>query len=506
MTTLPHVYRHSLALLTDLYQLTMAYAYWKEGMAEREAAFHLVFRKPPFGGRYALACGLSYAIDFIESFRFDEGDVGYLASLRGADQAPLFERAFLDYLREFRIRCDIDAMPEGTVAFGHEPLVRVVGPLLECQLLETPLLNLVNFQTLIATKAARVCMAAQGDAVLEFGLRRAQGIDGGVSASRAAFVGGCVATSNVLAGKLFDIPVKGTHAHSWVMAFDDELASFNAYAQALPNNSLFLVDTYDTLEGVRNAVRIGRRLREAGHELLGVRLDSGDLRELSIAARRILDEGGFPQASIVASNDLDEYQIAELKRRGAKINVWGVGTRLATAYDQPALGGVYKLAAVKDEAGAWERRIKLSETPEKVSDPGVLQVRRYHRQGRFVGDAIYDEPTGIGPQPTLVDLTGQRRFSLPPADGYDDLLVPVFRRGRKVYQAPSAHAAQGRAAEQLAALDETVARLEQPEPYLLGLEEQLHNIKSDLMHAASAAAARAKTSPAPPPQTGNRRS
>lgn len=426
MATLPQLYRHSLALLTDLYQLTMAYAYWKEGLAERQAAFHLIFRTCPFGGQYAITCGLHYAVDFIEGFRFDDGDLAYLAGLKGADGEPLFEEAFIDYLRDFRIHCDIDAMPEGTVAFAHEPIVRVIGPLLECQLLETPLLNMVNFQTLIATKASRVCLAAQGEPVLEFGLRRAQGIDGGIAASRAAFVGGCVATSNVLAGKLFDIPVKGTHAHSWVMAFDNELESFEAYARAMPNNALFLVDTYDTLQGVCHAAQVGQRLREAGHEMLGVRLDSGDLAALSIDTRRILNEAGFPHASIVGSSDLDEYQIAEIKRRGGKIDVWGVGTRLATAYDQPALGGVYKLAALADEQGRWHGRLKLSETPEKTSDPGVLQVRRYRKNGRFVGDAVYDRATPPPMRPTLVDFGGKRRFTLPEADGYDDLLTPIF--------------------------------------------------------------------------------
>jgi nicotinate phosphoribosyltransferase len=490
MNTLPRLYRHSLALLTDLYQLTMAYAYWKKGLAEREAAFHLMFRRVPFGGEYAVACGLSYAIEFIESFRFDSDDLDYLASLAGADGKALFEPAFLDYLRDLRIRCDVDAMPEGTAAFAHEPLVRVVGPLVDCQLLETPLLNMVNFQTLIATKAARVCRAAEGDPVLEFGLRRAQGIDGGVAASRAAYVGGCAGTSNVLAGKLFDIPVKGTHAHSWVMAFDDELAAFHAYADAMPNNSLFLVDTYDSIEGVRNAVRVGRRLREQGHELLGIRLDSGDLVELSLAARKILDEGGFPKATIVASNDLDEYQIAEHKRRGGKVNVWGVGTRLATAYDQPALGGVYKLAAIKDEHGAWDYRIKLSETPDKVSDPGILQVRRFRQQGRFLADAIYDAPSGISAPPTIVSLTGKNRRELPPAEDWDDLLVPVFRRGEKVYDAPSAGEARRRTAEQLAAFEESVTQLEKPEPYPVGLEQGLHDLKTRLIAEAEKRARR----------------
>jgi nicotinate phosphoribosyltransferase len=484
MTTLPHLYRDSLALLTDLYQLTMAYGYWKQGLADRQAAFHLIFRKSPFGGQYAVACGLSHAIDFIENFHFESNDLDYLATLRGADKKALFEPAFLDYLRAFRFRCDVDAMPEGTVAFPHEPLVRVVGPLLACQLLETPLLNLVNFQTLIATKAARVCRAAQGDEVIEFGLRRAQGVDGGVSAARAAYVGGCRATSNVLAGKLFDIPVRGTHAHSWVMAFDDELASFQAYAEAMPNNSLFLVDTYDTLAGVRNAVQVGQALRRQGHELLGIRLDSGDLAELSIGARKILDEGGFPNAAIVASSDLDEYEITKIKNRGGKVNVWGVGTRLATAYDQPALGGVFKLAAIQDEQGVWRNKVKLSQTPEKMSDPGILQVRRYSHQGKFLGDAIYDEPTGIPAQPTLVDLSGHTRFKLHNADHEEDLLVPVFRQERRVYDVPPARHAQQRAKTQLDALDEKITRLDNPLPYALGLESRLHAQKLALIEAA----------------------
>ncbi len=485
MATLPHLYRHSLALLTDLYQLTMAYGYWKEGLADREAAFHLIFRNCPFGGQYAVTCGLSYAIDFIENFRFDGDDIGYLATLRGADDKPLFEPAFLDALSDFRIRCDIDAMPEGTVAFAHEPLVRVVGPLWECQLLETPLLNMINFQTLIATKAARVCRAAEGEPVLEFGLRRAQGIDGGVSASRAAFVGGCAATSNVLAGKLFGIPVKGTHAHSWVMAFDDELASFEAYARAMPNNALFLVDTYDTLTGVRHAAQVGQRLRRDGHEMLGVRLDSGGLGKLSIETHKILDEAGFPHATIVASSDLDEYQIAELKQQGAKINTWGVGTRLATAYDQPALGGVYKLAAIKDASGAWRSRVKLSQTPQKVSDPGVLQVRRYRQDGRLVGDAIFDIAAAPKEQPVLVDFSGKHRFSLPSFDGHEDLLTPIFRRGKKVYDVPPTHAARQHAMRQVAALDQSVTRLQNPLPYPVGLEEGLHELKVRLMRDAA---------------------
>src|SRR5947207_3267000 len=272
-----NVFNPSLALLTDLYQLTMAYGYWKSGMAEREAVFHLAFRKPPFEGGYAIACGLSSAIDYVKKLQFGDGDLAYLAQQHGNDGKPLFDRAFTVYLRRLRFNLEIDAIPEGTVVFGNEPLVRVKGPLLQCQIVETALLNLINFQTLIATKSARICQAATGDPVLEFGLRRAQGIDGAISATRAAYVGGCAATSNVLAGKMFGIPVKGTHAHSWVMSFDDELESFHAYAQAMPNNAVFLVDTYNTLDGVRKAIEAGRALRSRGRELAGIRLDSGDL-------------------------------------------------------------------------------------------------------------------------------------------------------------------------------------------------------------------------------------
>ncbi len=290
-----------------------------------------------------------------------------------------------------QLKIDIDAMPEGTVAFPHEPLLRVRGPIIECQILETALLNILNFQTLIATKASRVVHAAQGDQVLEFGLRRAQGIDGALAASRAAYIGGCHATSNVLAGKLFGIPVRGTHAHSWVMSFENELEAFAAYAQAMPNNCVFLVDTYDTLEGVRNAIRIGNVLRDSGHRMVGIRLDSGDLAQLSVDARKLLDEAGFTDASIVASNDLDEKLIESLKHQGAKISIWGVGTKLVTAYDQPALGGVYKLGAIQDSDGRWVPKIKLSEQLIKTSTPGILQVRRYFHQGCMAADRIWNE-------------------------------------------------------------------------------------------------------------------
>src|SRR6266567_275139 len=324
------------ALLTDLYQLTMAYGYWKTGKADQEAVFHLLFRKQPFQGGFTLSCGLADSIQYLLGFKFETFDLEYLGKLKGNDRKRLFEPAFLKYLGGLKLRLDVDAIPEGTVVFPQEPLLRIRGCILQAQFVETALLNLVNFQSLIATKAARVCLAAQGDPVVESGLRRAQGIDGALTASRAAYIGGCAGTSNVLAGKVFAIPVKGTHVHSWVMSFENEVDAFNAYADVLPNNCIFLVDTYDSLQGVRRAVEVGKRLRKRGHKLAGIRLDSGDLAYLSIETRKILDAGGFKNAVIVGSNDLDEHLIASLKQQGAKINMWGVGTMLVTAYDQPA--------------------------------------------------------------------------------------------------------------------------------------------------------------------------
>jgi nicotinate phosphoribosyltransferase len=475
-------YREPLGLLTDLYQLTMAYGYWKQHTHDREAVFHLYFRKIPFAGGYTVACGLSAAVDYLQNLRFTEGDLAYLATLRGNDEAPLFEDGFLKFLGAMKFSCDVDAMPEGTVAFAHEPLVRVQGPLLQCQLVETALLDLVNFQTLIATKAARVCQAAHGDSVLEFGLRRSQGIDGGLSASRAAYVGGCSATSNVLAGRLFGIPVRGTHAHSWVMSFDSELESFKAYAASMPNNCVFLVDTYDTLQGVRHAVEVGQWLRAQGHELAGIRLDSGDLAYLSIEARKILDEGGFPRAAIVASNDLDEKLITSLKSQGATITVWGVGTKLATAYDQPALGGVYKLAAVRDPGSEWRYRIKLSEQAVKISTPGVQQVRRFMRDGQFLADMIYDTASGGAPSHTIIDpldMTRQRSFGEDVE--HTDLLVPVFRGGAPVGEPVDIHQSRARALAQIASLHPGIRRFDNPHQYPVGLEKGLHELRTNLI-------------------------
>lgn len=483
MGSLSILYKPSLALLTDLYQLTMAYGYWKLGPEAKEAVFHLTFRSNPFGGGFTVAAGLETAIDYLENLRFTPSDVAYLAGLRGNDGEPLFEPAFLDYLCDMRLECDLDAVPEGTVVFPQEPLVRVRGPLLQAQLLETPLLNLINFQTLVATKAARIVMAARGEPVLEFGLRRAQGIDGALSASRAAYLGGCSATSNVLAGQLFGIPVKGTHAHSWIMCFDDELAAFGQYARLMPNNCVFLVDTYDSIEGVRHAVAVGQDLRRRGHELIGIRLDSGDLAWLSVEARRILDEGGFPKAAILASNDLDEHIIESLKEQGAAINVWGVGTRMITGFDDPALGGVYKLSAIRSSGGPWQYKVKLSEQTAKISTPGILQVRRFHNGGsRAVADAIFDEEHPIDGPWTIVDpLDITRRRAIASGAVGEDLLVPIFRGGRRVYQPPELEAIRQRVRDQLALFPRGVKRFVIPHLYFVGLERGLHERKTQLI-------------------------
>lgn len=474
MSLLDQLYRPSLALLTDLYQLTMACGYWRLGKHEREAVFHLYARKNPFDSGYAIAAGLEDAIAYLQRLQFDEQDIAYLATLVGNDQKPLFDRGFLDWLKAFAFACDVDAIPEGTAVFANEPLVRVRGPLLQAQIVETALLTIINFQTLVATKAARVCHAARGEPVLEFGLRRAQGIDGGISATRAAFVGGVASTSNVLAGRLLGIPVRGTHAHSWVMSFDDEIEAFEAWADVMPNNCVLLVDTYDTLAGVRRASAVGKKLQDRGHTFIGLRLDSGDLAYLSIEARKILDEAGLHNAAILGTNDLDERVIESLKQQDAKINVWAVGTRLVTAQDQPALGGVYKLSAIKETDGTWRYPLKASETLAKASFPGILQVRRYHRDGTLLADMIYHEPDGTPAHPVIVDPKDPTRHRhIEGAARSEDLLVPVFRAGKCVYEMPTLAAIQQRTQAQLAELHPTIRRLLNPHEYPVGLEQSL---------------------------------
>ncbi|AYA38910.1 nicotinate phosphoribosyltransferase [Hymenobacter oligotrophus] len=478
------LYRPSLSLLTDLYQLTMAYGYWRKGMQDREAVFHLYFRKPPFAGGYAVCAGLAYAVDWLEQLRFGEEDLAYLGALRGRKGNALFDPAFLDYLRDLRFTCDVDAIAEGTVVFANEPLIRVRGPLLQAQLIETALLTLVNFQTLIATKAARIREAVgPNDQILEFGLRRAQGFDGGLSATRAAYLGGADGTSNVLAGQQFGIPVRGTHAHSWVMAFEDEEEAFDAYADAFPDDSVFLVDTYDTLEGVRNAIRVAQRLRATGHELGGIRLDSGDLTYLSREARRLLDEAGFPQVRIVASNDLDEQLVTALKLEGARIDTWGIGTKLVTAYDQPALGGVYKLAALQRADGSgWDYTVKISEQLAKTSIPGILQVRRYlGANGKPVADMLYNTAEELPADLTIVDPMDPTRRRPVKSEQYRELLEPVFRQGKLVADLPTLQESRERVHQELASFDPSIRRFLNPHVYPVGLEAGLNSFRTQLI-------------------------
>ncbi|HMF45037.1 MAG TPA: nicotinate phosphoribosyltransferase [Candidatus Udaeobacter sp.] len=474
------------ALTTDLYEVTMACGYFKAGATDHDAVFHVTFRANPFAGHFTMACGLATAIDFLRTFHFTDTEIDYLSSQRGNDGKPLFDSRFLDYLRELQLTCDIDAIPEGTLVFPDEPLIRIVGPIIQCQLLETALLNIFNFQSLIATKAARVCLAAKHDPVIEFGLRRSQGVDGGLTAARAAYIGGCAGTSNLQAGQQFGIPVSGTQAHSWIMSFENEREAFQAYAEAMPNNCIFLVDTYDSIDGIRHAIEIGRELRRQGHEMIGVRLDSGDGAALSNKARRMLDKAGFVNAKIVGSGDLDEYMIADLKQRGAKIDVWGVGTKLSTGQPDAALGVIYKLGAIRRPNGEWQYRIKLSEESAKISIPGSLQVRRFHNpDGKYIADAIYETDHAVSEPCEIVDVETEDKTTIPRNTRYSDLLVPIFRAGKVVYEAPSIEAARDHLRKQLSCAPPEILQLNDPAPYKVGLERSLYELRSKLIARAN---------------------
>lgn len=460
-------------LLTDLYQLTMAQGYWESGKTQEEACFHAYFRDYPFKGGYAIACGMAQIADMVDNYKFTADDLDYLSSLDAPGGGKLFKAGFIEYLADFKLSVDIDAVSEGTVVFPNEPLVRVCGPIMDCQLLETALLNCVNFQTLVATKAARVCLAAQAP-VAEFGLRRAQGAGGGLWASRAAVVGGCASTSNVLAGKLFGIPVSGTHAHSWVMAFPDELSAFRAYAEAFPNNCVLLVDTYDVEQGIDNAIAVGLEMKARGQRLAGIRIDSGDLAWLAKMARRKLDEAGLVDTGIVLSNDLDEYTIHSIREQGAEVASWGVGTKLATSYDQPTLGGVYKLSATRmpGEEG-WTDRLKISESTAKLTVPGVLNVRRYYfDDGRIAGDMVYDVTRPVDARQLIVDPMDDLRQKKLAGKRFEMLLSPLARAGKTVLDDDhrSAMKARERARASLATLDESQKRMLNPHTYPVGLE------------------------------------
>ncbi len=464
-------------MMTDLYQLTMMYGYFKHGMAGNEGVFDVFFR-PKSNITYAIAAGLQSVIDYINNLHFGPEDLAYLRSL------DLFDEPFLAYLSELRFAGEIYAVPEGTVVFPYEPLVRVRAPILQAQLIETALLTFVNHQTLIATKASRVCYAAGGGAVLEFGLRRAQGADAGIYGARAAVIGGCSSTSNVLAGEMFGIGVSGTHAHSWVMSFPDELSAFRAYADTFPKACLLLVDTYDTLRsGVPNAITVFRELRERGYEPMGIRLDSGDLAYLSKRARVMLDEAGFPQAKICASSDLDENVIRDLKMQGCRIDTWGVGTRLITSEDNPALGGVYKMAAEVVD-GRMVPKIKLSDNPAKVTNPGYKKLfRLYGPDGMAIADLIALEEETLDETKPLRIFDPEHSYKNMLVEQFTarELLVPVFREGRQVYTSPSVAEIRAYARRELDTMWDEYRRLMQPHIYKVDLSDRLYDLKKRLI-------------------------
>lgn len=469
----------NLTMMTDLYQLTMMNGYLRYGMEKNRACFDLFYRKQGDVTAYAVVAGLEQVIDYVSNLRFTQEDLSYLRSLK------IFDEAFIQYLASFRFTGEILALPEGTIVFPNEPIIRVIAPIMEAQLLETAMLNIINHQTLIATKAARVVQAAGDDTVLEFGLRRAQGPDAGIYGARAAMIGGCTSTSNVLTGQMYNTPIAGTHAHSWVMSFPDELSAFRAYADVFPNNCLLLVDTYDTLKsGVPNAITVFNELRAKGYEPSGIRLDSGDLAFLSRQARKMLDEAGFPKAKIVASGDLDESVIWDLKAQGAAIDVWGVGTKMITSASNPALGGVYKLAA-EEVNGEFVPRIKISENPVKVTNPGVKQLYRFYdkRSGKALADliALEDEDFSSGEPFELFDPENTwKRMTLCEYEARK-LLVPIFVGGELVYQSPSLTAIAAYAKHEKETFWEEYKRLTRPHRYKVDLSQKLYDLKHTLL-------------------------
>lgn len=470
--------------MTDLYQLTMMQGYF-ESQSTETVVFDAFYRKNPCGNGYAIAAGLDQVIDYIKNLRFSEEDITYLGSL------GIFHEDFLNYLRVFRFEGDIYAIPEGSVVFPYEPLLKVVAPIMQAQLVETAILTIINHQSLIATKAARVVQAAAGDGVMEFGLRRAQGPDAGVYGARAAMIAGCKGTSNVLAGQLFDVPVLGTHAHSWIMSFRDEYTAFKKYAELYPNACTLLVDTYDTLRsGVPNAIRVFTEMRESGIELknYGIRLDSGDLAYMSKKARRMLDEAGFPDAVIAASSDLDEYLINSLKSQGATITSWGVGTNMITSKDCPAFGGVYKLAGIQDpETGEFMPKIKLSENTAKVTNPGNKKILRIYdkESGKIRADLIclveekYSETQDL----IIFDPIETWKKTKFKAGTYTlrEMLVPVFLRGECVYTSPSVMEIRDYCTQEKDTLWEETKRFANPHEVYVDLSEKLFRIKNDLL-------------------------
>ena len=475
----------NLTLLTDLYELTMMQGYFKEKDANETVIFDMFYRTNPHGNGFAICAGLEQAIEYIKGLHFDESDIEYLRSLN------IFAEDFLEYLSTFRFTGDIYAIPEGTVVFPRESLIKVIAPIMQAQLVETALLTIINHQSLIATKTERIVHAAKGDGVMEFGLRRAQGADAGTYGARAAMIAGCIGTSNVLCGKMFDVPVKGTHAHSWIMSFPDELTAFRTYAKLYPSACILLVDTYDTLKsGIPNAIKVFKEMREAGIPLTfyGIRLDSGDLAYLSKKAKKMLDAAGFPDAVISASNDLDEYLIDSLKVQGATINSWGVGTNLITAKDCPSFGGVYKLAAVKDKTtGEFIPKIKLSENAEKITNPGNKTIYRIYdkENGKIIADLIclVGEKFDTNNSLLLFDpqATWKKTLLAPGSYTMRELLVPVFLNGECVYESPKVMDIQKYCKKELDTLWDESKRLVNPHTVHVDLSNELWQTKQKLL-------------------------
>lgn len=474
----------NLTLLTDFYELTMMQAYFKTRKMNDEVIFDMFYRKNPGGNGFAICCGLQQVIDYVRSLNFNEDDIDYLRSLGS------FDEDFIDYLRGFHFTGSIYAVPEGTPVFPREPLVKVAAPIIEAQLVETAILNIINHQSLIATKAYRVVYAAQGDGVMEFGLRRAQGPDAGIYGARAAMIAGCVGTSNVLAGKEFCVPVMGTHAHSWIMSFDTELEAFETFARLYPSSCILLVDTYDTLKsGVPNAIKTFDRMKEEGIELkrYGIRMDSGDLAYLSKKAKKMLDDAGYQDAVITASNDLDEDLITSLKMQGATINSWGVGTNLITSENQPSFGGVYKLAAIRSADGKWIPKIKLSENAEKITNPGDKQIHRiYDREsGKVLCDYIALTEEKFDSSRDLIIFDPQETWKKTTLRGgrylMRELLVPVFVNGKQTYHSPEVMEIREYCKAQLDTLWEESRRLLNPHDVYVDLSDRLFDIKKKLL-------------------------
>ena len=475
--------KRNLTLLTDLYELTMMQGYYEKGQNEY-VIFDVFFRQNPCNNGYSVCAGLDQVIDYIKNLHFTYDDVDYLRGL------GIFKEDFLHYLSGFHFSGDIYAIPEGTVVFPKEPLLKVVAPIMEAQLVETAILNIINHQSLIATKTSRIVFAANGDGIMEFGLRRAQGPDAGLYGARAAMIGGCVGTSNVLAGQMFDVPVMGTHAHSWIMSFPDEYTAFKTYAEMYPDNCTLLVDTYDTLKsGVPNAIRVFQEFKDAGKPLIkyGIRLDSGDLAYLSKEARKMLDEAGFPEATICASNDLDEFLLHDLKMQGAAIDSWGVGTNLITSKDCPSFGGVYKLAAIQNEKGEFVPKIKISENTEKITNPGNKTIYRIYEKasGKIKADLICFADEVIDPKQDLLLFDPMDTWKKTKLAGgtytVREILLPIFKNGECLYKSPTLKEIAAYCREEKDTLWDETKRLFYPHRVYVDLSQKLYAVKQSLL-------------------------